>query len=901
MQSLILCALSFSAIMQAEIDQPQNIALTPTEQAKVEKLIDFAQKALIKTFSSLQKIENKLTEIALLVKKGSFIRSGNPHQVMEVLTANKIIINGLLQHEATILSLDDPGANLEYSYLFTEFCNAFIPYLNDQIKNNFKDAEPFDIKRFFMGINKGKTRTNLQHLNQPSLLKGLKKTRSELKMLTESVQNIGLTWYNKVARAVDANIVTPANKYHLPTVFCYGAGVATLGLYTLWSYGYLFMNNPNVRDSIKDFAKYLIKDNKGPLIKDRLGYPMLVNENTSHSSMAPDGQGTKIPDKASIIASTDYIIKDFMMNNQPLASMATVFMMTAFYNKVWQCQGGIYEKIIEKRDNMWNFLRGGEYRNTMQPKVTQFKPTVSFKDMVGLDEVKEAFASIIQYIDNPEQLMRIEATPEKGWLLTGPTRTGKSFSVECLCGEIEIVMQKRGLGNTMKFFNISAALVNQYGIKAILDEIKENAPAVIFIDEIDLLGLTRVGNNQLLSEFLISMQSSMNADPSKIVIIIAATNHPENIDKALRQNGRFGKEIRFEYPSRKHRIQYIIRELTNMALDIRQFDPETLADKTNEVSFERLKSVIRNAMTHTWLHKKSLTQKLLEESVDTEVHNIMTFDRKDLPENEARIIATHFAGRALATMLLETHEQLDKITIHARKTNVKDESAWETISKKDEQEHQVKIEYGALLTKQPHDSINVKNEAIIINEAITLIAGFAAEELLLGSCGFTCHSQNRDRAFQLIKGLAFGGINPDSLPKSVREGLKLKAHNMLQKCHEDAMQLLQDHKEALTALVDELITKRIMTDKEVQAVINKAEGIVSEVNTNDTTEQAIEENTAEPVAEDTVENEVTENQIEQAVEDMVEPATEDAIEATSEQTIDDTFEVTTDETSELAA
>src|SRR5579863_178625 len=879
MKSLILCALSFSAIMQAEIDQPQNIALTPSEQAKIEKLIEFAEKALIKTFSSLQKIENKLTEIALLVKKGSLNnRSGNLHQIMEVLTANKIIINGLLQHESTILALSDPGANLEYSYLFTEFCNAFIPYLNDQIKNGFKNAQPFDIKRFFMSVNKGKTRTNLQHLSQQSLFKGLKKTRSELKILNENVQNIGLTWYNKIARTIDTNIVIPANKYHLPTIFCYGAGIGALGLYSLWSYGYLLMNNENLPLRFRNFIKEtLLGNNNGPVIKDRAGFPFLVDANTSRSSAAT-GELGRIPDKASVFAATDYTIKDFMMNNQPLGSLAAMFMLSSLY-KIWQ--DNVY-KIIEHRDNMWNFLRGGEYRNTLQPKVTQFKPTVSFKDMVGLDEVKEAFTSIIQYIDNPEQLMRIEATPEKGWLLTGPTRTGKSFSVECLCGEIEIVMQKRGLGNTMKFFNISAALINQYGIKAILDEIKESAPAVIFIDEIDLLGLTRVGNNQLLSEFLISMQSSMNADPSKIVIIIAATNHPENIDKALRQNGRFGKEIRFEYPSRKHRIQYIIRELTNMALDIRQFDPETLADKTNDVSFERLKSVIRNAMTRAWLYKKSLTQKLLEESIDTEVHNIMPFDRKDLPENEARIIATHFAGRALATMLLETHEQLDKITIHARKTNVKDESAWETISKKDEQEHQVKIEYGALLTKQPHDSINVKNEAIIINEATTLIAGFAAEELLLGSCGFTCHSQNRDRAYQLIKNLAFGGINPKSLPKSVREGLKLKTHNMLQKCHEDAMQLLTEHKEALIAIVDELITKRIMSDKEVQAVINKTEGIVSEVDTNDATEQAVEENIPQPIAEE----------IEAAPEEIVTPE-EIIVEATPEETLENTIEETT--------
>lgn len=873
-QSLILCVFSFGAIIQAETSEPQEVPLTPAEQAKVEKLIEFAEKALFKTFRSLQRIENKLTEIALLVKKGSLPHSARMvNHIMEVLTANKMIINTLLQSEETLFALKDPGMNLEYSYLFTEFCNAFIPYLTNQIKTGFKNAQPFDVKRFFMSMNKGKTRNNLQHLKQPSLLKGLKKTRSELQFLNESVGNIGLTWYNKAARAVDAHVITPANQYHLPTILAYGAGVGALGLYSLWQYGYLFMKNESIPEWIRVglIQDTLLKNNRGPLKNDRTGQAYLVDKNWSTSSF-DDTHSKAERSKASMFATVDYAVRDIMMQNQPLASLGAAFMITSLY-KTWQSD--LYPKVLQKRDDIWNFLRGGEYRNTLQPRVTQFKPTVSFKDMVGLDEVKEAFASIIQYIDNPEQLMRIEATPEKGWLLTGATRTGKSFSVECLCGEIELAMAKRGLGNTIKFFNISAALVNQYGIKAILDEIKENAPAVIFIDEIDLLGLSRVGNNQLLSEFLTSMQSSMNADPSKIVIIIAATNHPEHLDKALRQNGRFGKEIRFEYPSRKYRIKYIIRELTNMALDIRQFDPETLADKTNDVSFEALKSVIRNAMTRAWLYKKSLTQELLEESIDTEIHNIMLFDRKELPENETRIIATHFAGRALASTLLETHEQLDKVTIHARKTNVKDELVWDTLSKKstkekDEQEHEAKIEYGAFMSKQTHDSINVKNEALIINEAIALIAGFAAEELLLGPCGFTCHANDHERALQLIRKLIFGGINPDSLPKTVREELKLKAHNMLKKCHEDAMTLLNDHKDALIALVDELMKKLIMTDKEVRAVINKAEGLPTPV--EPTVEKETTEEQTDDTSEDAFEAEVSDepSSFAEASEDMLE-------------------------------
>jgi len=809
-----------------QINQPQEINLTPAEQQKIIKLIEFSAKAIQKTFHSLRKIENKLTEIALLVKKGSF-RANNINVIMEVITNNKMVLNSLLQSQETILSLEDPGMHLEYSYLFTEFCNAFIPYLTTQLKNNFKNATPFDVKQFFTEMNnRNSTRSNLQHLSQESLIKGLKQTKLELRSLQKSVENIGLTWYNKVARSIDKNIVTPANKFHLPTILGYSAGAGLVGLYSLWSYGYLFMNNPKCPEMIRNFIKNtLLNNNNGPIIRDRAGFPILVDEKTSSATLAPsDAHQTKIPDNASGIATLDFIIKDFMMQNQPLASMATMYMLSSLY-KTWQ--EDIYPKLLQRRDSAWNFLRGGEYRNTTQPVLTQFNPTVSFKDMVGLDEVKREFASIIQYIDNPEQLMRLEATPEKGWLLTGPTRTGKSFSVECLCGEIQLILEKKGLANQIKFFNISAALVNQFGIKAILDEIKSNAPAVIFIDEIDLLGLGRVGNNQLLSEFLVSMQSSINADPSKVVILIAATNHPEHLDKALRQNGRFGKEIRFEYPARKYRIEFIIKELTNMALDIRQFNPEILADKTNDVSFEALKSVIRNAMTRAWLYKKPLTQELLEESIDTEIHNIMPFDRKDLPDKESRIVATHFAGRALASIFLESHEQLDKVTIHARKTKVKDELAWDTISKKDENEQQIKIEYGALMTKQSHDSINMKNETTIINETTILIAGFAAEELLLGSCGFTCHAQDREKAFQLIKKLVFGGLNPLSLPKATRENLMQKAHDILEKCHADAIDILIKHKDSLNAIVEELMKKRIITVKEIETIIDTVEKTVT--------------------------------------------------------------------------
>ena len=164
-QSLVLCALSFSAIIQAEINQPQNAPLTASEQAQILKIIEFAEKALTKSFNSLQKIENILTEIALLVRKGSLnIPVSKLLEIMELLTENKMTVNALLNSQAELITLQDPRAHLEYAFLITEFCNTFIPYLNNLIKNGFKDAKPFNLKGFVMDMNKSKTRSNGQHL-----------------------------------------------------------------------------------------------------------------------------------------------------------------------------------------------------------------------------------------------------------------------------------------------------------------------------------------------------------------------------------------------------------------------------------------------------------------------------------------------------------------------------------------------------------------------------------------------------------------------------------------------------------------------------------------------------------------------------------------------------------------
>ncbi|HEX4069275.1 MAG TPA: hypothetical protein VHX42_04200, partial [Candidatus Babeliales bacterium] len=162
--SLLLCALLLCPIIQADSTQPESsfenqseITLTPEQKAEFIKIIEFAEKAINKSFSSLQKIENVLTEVALLVRKGNLqLPVTELQNIMTVITENKMMVNALLKSQTDIAESQDPAMYLEYSHLITEFCNTFIPYFNEQIKNNFKNAKPFDLKHFVTNMNKNK-------------------------------------------------------------------------------------------------------------------------------------------------------------------------------------------------------------------------------------------------------------------------------------------------------------------------------------------------------------------------------------------------------------------------------------------------------------------------------------------------------------------------------------------------------------------------------------------------------------------------------------------------------------------------------------------------------------------------------------------------------------------------
>lgn len=795
----VLSLILFTSIIHTENSTNSSTAIP---QAQIELI----ENVLQQVYTGIAKIDQICGQLAMLVSSNQIKNIPNKDFAIGCLRDIRVIIGATLRDQAVVNSIKDPSLQAQIVIALVSLCDALERYIGNAIKTNLKDLKPFDITP----LTKRSFPTNI---TQKQLVTSVSMIQSRIEQLEKQTETVGLTWYNRATRTLEYYVVDPCNKYHIPTATLIGASTLFLSAWILWHFGHQYAghdDNGNLINTPKWLPRPL--GNAIDKIVDTIGVPMKqsVTNPYGFDDYDADKHGfASIADKAFVqLLTPSYFPHISLVGGLTLGAYMSTWRDTV---KPWITKKGI---------TAWNFMRGGAYEQKNINGVWDFEPKVNFDDLVGLDEVKEAFSFIVEFLDNPEQYLRIHAAPETGWLLTGPTRTGKSFSVECLCGQIARMLKKRNRNGEFKFWKVDAALINQYGITDILETAKANAPIVLFIDEIDLLGLQRVGNNQLLSQFLTSMQSTMDTNPSKQVIIIAATNKPETLDKALRQNGRLGKEIRFEYPSFKYRKKYLTQELNNMALDLSTFDLDSLAFKTEGKSFEDLRALIRTAMVRAWMRGYPLSQALLEESLDTEIRHIIMTDRKDLPENEKRVLAAYFAGQALAFTLLDTNAKLDKVTIKAVMTDLKEETQWDEYLQKDEKEKQQKIKYGAIFTKFLSDTIKLSSYDQNINEIKILLAGFAAEEILFSSSSFKCHPENSNFAYRLIESMVFGGLDPQRLSKNVYKELSDKTYSLFVQYKQEITQLLRQHKDKLELLADALINQSTLTDTQVHAVIN---------------------------------------------------------------------------------
>lgn len=290
----------------------------------------------------------------------------------------------------------------------------------------------------------------------------------------------------------------------------------------------------------------------------------------------------------------------------------------------------------------------------------------TFADVAGQDEAKEALMEIVDFLHNPNKYTGIGAKLPKGALLVGPPGTGKTLLARAVAGEADVpFFSISGSEFVEMFVGMGAAKVRD-----LFKQANEKAPCIVFIDEIDTIGKKRdsgsVGSNDEREQTLNQLLTEMDGfDGKKGVVILAATNRPESLDKALLRPGRFDRRIPVELPDLKGReeILKVHAQNVNMAQDI---DYNALARATSGASGAELANIINEAaLRAVRMGRSMVTQSDLEESIEVVIAG---YQRKStvISPQEKKIIAYHEVGHALVAARQSESAPVHKITIIPR-------------------------------------------------------------------------------------------------------------------------------------------------------------------------------------------------------------------------------------------
>ena len=332
---------------------------------------------------------------------------------------------------------------------------------------------------------------------------------------------------------------------------------------------------------------------------------------------------------------------------------------------------------------------------------------ISFANVAGEDEAKSALKEIVDFLHNPEKYTAIGAKLPKGVLLVGPPGTGKTLLAKAVAGEANVpFFSISGSEFVEMFVGMGAARVRD-----LFKQAQEKAPCIVFIDEIDAIGKKRdngaMGGNDEREQTLNQLLTEMDGfDGSKGVVILAATNRPESLDKALLRPGRFDRRVPVELPDLQGReaILKVHAKDVKMAANV---DWRTIALATSGTSGAELANIVNEAaLLAVKDNRQAVEQKDLEEAIETVLAGYQRKGAVISPE-EKKIVSYHEIGHALVAARQKASAPVHKITIVPRTSG-----ALGYTMQVDEDEH-------FLMTKEE-----------LLNKVATLTGGRAAEELI---------------------------------------------------------------------------------------------------------------------------------------------------------------------------
>ena len=492
---------------------------------------------------------------------------------------------------------------------------------------------------------------------------------------------------------------------------------------------------------------------------------------------------------------------------------------------------------------------------------------VTFKDVAGQDEAKESLVEIVDFLHNPGKYTHIGAKLPKGALLVGPPGTGKTLLAKAVAGEAQVPFYSLSGSDFVEMF----VGVGASRVRDLFKQAQENAPCIIFIDEVDAIGKSRDsrfgGGNDEREQTLNQLLSEMDGfDSSKGLLVLAATNRPEILDPALLRPGRFDRRIIVDKPDLKGRVSILKVHSRNVSLD-ETVDLDAIALATSGAVGSDLANMINEAAILAVKNgRNAVSQKDLFEAVEVV---LVGKEKKDriLSKEERRIVSYHEVGHALVSALQKDSEPVQKITIVPRTMG-----ALGYVMHVPEEEKYLNTEkelramlVGALGGRAAEELVfdtvttgaaNDIEQATRIARAMVTQYGMSKKFGLMG----LATQEN-----QYLSGRAVLNCGEETASEIDQEVMKI-----LKESYEEAKRLLSENREIMDKIAEFLIEKETITGKEFMKIFRECKGIKEDGSENQTPAEKLEAEVTEEAAERKAEESVS-------VSKSAEPAAESEV------------------------
>ncbi len=459
---------------------------------------------------------------------------------------------------------------------------------------------------------------------------------------------------------------------------------------------------------------------------------------------------------------------------------------------------------------------------------------VTFHDVAGQAEAKESVTEMVDFLHNPGKYTKIGAKLPKGALLVGPPGTGKTLLAKAVAGEAKVpFFSLSGSDFVEMFVGVGASRVRD-----LFKQAQQQAPCIIFIDEIDAIGKSRDGGygggNDEREQTLNQLLSEMDGfDTSKGLVILAATNRPEVLDKALLRPGRFDRRIIVDKPDLKGRIDVLKVHAKDVSLDETVNFEEIAMATSGAVGSDLANMINEAAIMAVKAGRQAVSQKDLLEAVEVVIAGKEKKDRI-LSKKEKRVVAYHEVGHALVAALQKHAEPVQKITIVPRTM-------------------------GALgyVMQVPEEEKYLMTKEEMITEITTFCGGRAAEAIMFDSVT-TGASNDIEKATSMARSMVtlygmsdqFGMVGLESIENRYLDGRRVlncsevtaakideEVMAIMKSCYERAKGFLEENREAMDRIAEFLFEKETITGKEFMKIFREVKGLPEEEEKKDEEEK----------------------------------------------------------------